>query len=324
MKVLTIGTSLITEKFITALKLVEGTELMAVYSRDSDKAKDFSQKMGAPYFFNDLEEALQSELIDTVYIASPNTVHFSQAKQALLANKHVLCEKPFTSTKAQLQELIEIASTKNLMLMEAITTLHLPNFRMIQEKVMEIGDIKIINANFSQLSSRYNVYKEGIVTNIFDPQFDGGALRDINVYNIHFTTYLFGKPQDVIYYPNRGYNKVDTSGILILDYGDFKAVLIGSKDSSSESYGLIQGDEKTIKVHSSSLGRCLKVSLINPITDAGDSGESDISIQQDNHMTYEIKAFRDMIKNQDVELRDHYLQHSLLVLEILEKAEHNV
>lgn len=324
MKVLTIGTSLITEKFITALKLVEGTELMAVYSRDLDKAKDFSQKMGAPYFFNDLEEALQSELIDTVYIASPNTVHFSQAKQALLANKHVLCEKPFTSTKAQLQELIEIASTKNLMLMEAITTLHLPNFRMIQEKVMEIGDIKIINANFSQLSSRYNVYKEGIVTNIFDPQFDGGALRDINVYNIHFTTYLFGKPQNVIYYPNRGYNKVDTSGILILDYGDFKAVLIGSKDSSSESYGLIQGDEKTIKVHSSSLGRCLKVSLINPITDAGDSGESDISIQQDNHMTYEIKAFRDMIKNQDVELRDHYLQHSLLVLEILEKAEHNV
>lgn len=323
MKVLTIGTSLITERFISALKQVEGTELIAIYSRTKETGQAFADKVGGPTVYTDLQEALKSDSFDTVYVASPNTFHYQHAKQALLAGKHVLCEKPFTSTKAQLLELIEIASDKELMLMEAITTLFLPNFKLIQEKVMEIGDIKLINANFSQLSSRYGLYKKGQVTNIFNPEFDGGALRDINVYNIHFTTYLFGRPHQVIYYPNKGFNGVDTSGVLILDYEQFKAVLIAAKDSSSESFGLIQGDQQTIKVHGSSLGRSAKVSMLGAITDLAQEGQQLISTDQDDHMTYEIKAFRDLIKNADFELRDHYLEHSLLVLDVLEMAETN-
>ena len=324
MKVLTIGTSLITEKFISALKQVDETQLVAVYSRSQEKAEAFAQKMGAAYAFNDLSEALRSDLFDTVYVASPNTIHFEQVKLALLANKHVLCEKPFTSIKKQLEELIELAKQRQLMLMEAITTIHMPNFKIIQEKIADLGDIKLINANYSQFSSRYEKYKNGIVTNIFDPEFDGGALRDINVYNIHFTTYLFGRPKNVIYYPNQGFNKVDTSGVLILEYDQFKAVLIGAKDSSSQSFGLIQGEKQTIKVHGSSLGQVEKVALLGPITDANASRETDISIAQEMHMTYEIEVFKDLIKTQDFELRNHYLNHSLLVLEVLEKAEQYV
>ena len=70
-------------------------------------------------------------------------------------------------------------------------------------------------------------------------------------------------------------------------------MLSAAKDSSSESFGLIQGDQQTIKVHCSSLGRCAKVSMLGAITDLAQEGQQLISTDQDDHMTYEIKSIRD-------------------------------
>lgn len=318
MKLLTIGTSLITRRFLDAVKQVKGVEHVAVYSRSLEKAREF---VSGVHHFDNLDEALNSDVFDTVYIASPNSLHYSQAKQALLANKHVICEKPFVSTKDQLIELIEIASSRELFLFEAITTLHLPNYQIIKENLDRVGQVKIINCNFSQYSSRYQLYMEKQQTNIFDPAFDGGALRDINVYNIHFVLGLFGMPESYTYYANRGYNKVDTSGVLLLQYKDFVGVLIGAKDSSSESYGIIQGESGTIEVSDSSLGRCQKVEFRGHIMDNQKEAQVEtLSIDQTHHMSYELEVFKEMVETRDFMSRDQYLNHSLNVVEILEKA----
>ena len=97
-----------------------------------------------------------------------------------------------------------------------------------------------MNINYSQYSSRYDAFKRGEIAPAFNPEMGGGALRDLNIYNIHLLVGLFGKPHRVEYLPNveRG---VDTSGILVLDYGNFKAVAIGAKDCSAEIRSTIQG-----------------------------------------------------------------------------------
>lgn len=315
MRVLTIGTSQITENFIRACQQVDGVKVTSVYSRQKEKGIQFAEKMNVEFVYDDLELALKGESFDSVYVASPNSLHFTHCHQALMADKHVICEKPFVNTSQELQILIELAHTKGLILMEAITTLFMPNFKIVQEKLNQLGEIKLIQCNYSQYSSRYTLYKDKVVTNIFDPHFKGGALRDINVYNIHFVVSLMGMPDEVHYYANRGFNQIDTSGILVLDYPNFKAVCTGAKDSASESFVYIQGELKTIKVHGSSVGLCQAVSLFENDT------ETLISRPQKMHMVYEVEAFRDMIKERQLDKRDQYLTHSLKVLKVLEEAE---
>ena len=68
---------------------------------------------------------------------------------------------------------------------------------------------------------KYQKYKDRVQTNAFDPAFNGGALMDINVYNLHFVTGMFGKPNEVHYFKNVGYNGIDTSGIIIIAVSRF-------------------------------------------------------------------------------------------------------
>ena len=87
------------------------------------------------------------------------------------------------------------------------------------------GNIKMVQCNFSQYSSKYQKYKDHVQTNAFDYSFNGGALMDINVYNLHFVTGMFGKPNEVHYFKNVGYNGIDTSGIIIMQYPDLSQLV---------------------------------------------------------------------------------------------------
>ena len=114
------------------------------------------------------------------------------------------------------------------MLFEAMNIHYLPAYCSLKEELTQVGQLKIVSLNYSQYSSRYDAFKNGQVLATFDPTKAGGALMDLNVYNIHTLVGLFGKPKKVYYEANieRG---IDTSGILTLDYGDFKASAIAAK-----------------------------------------------------------------------------------------------
>ena len=76
-----------------------------------------------------------------------------------------------------------------------------------------LGKIKLVQCNYSQYSSRYDKFLAGEIPNVFNPVFSGGALQDINIYNLHFVTGLFGKAKEVKYIANSAENGIDTSGI---------------------------------------------------------------------------------------------------------------
>lgn len=325
-KVGTIGSGVIVDRMIEAIKQVNGIELEVVYSRSEEKAKEFSVKHGAEKYYWDLDEMLNDPAIDTIYIASPNSLHYAQAKKALENKKNVILEKPFTTTYQQAQELFDLADKNGVYIMEAITNVHTPNFKAIQNHLPQIGDVKVVECNFSQYSSRYAQYKKHEMTNAFDTAFDGGALRDINVYNLHFITGLFGKPISLTYKSNIGYNGIDTSGILILEYPTFMALAIGSKDSSSPYNALIQGDEGTIRVDQASTGVCAHAEILSPIGDTIGkkdlkSIQKEISEDQGFHMYYEVADFVDMVLNKNQKKYDQYKDQTLLVAALLEEAQ---
>ena len=235
-----LGSGFIVTNFLPIWKELDFYHLKAIWGRNEEKIKQF--KNDFDYYTTKLEKILHDKDVDVIYIGLPNSLHYSYAKRALLAGKHVIVEKPFCVTYKEAEELINLGKEKNLLVFEAIVTQFAKNYLDFKPYIEKLGPIKIIDGNFSQYSRRYDKFKDGIVLPAFNKDLAGGALLDLGVYNIHYTVGLFGKPKDVYYFPNI-FQGVDTSGILILDYGEFKASLINSKDSKAPCYINIQGEK---------------------------------------------------------------------------------
>ena len=316
MKLAILGTGKIVEEVLPVLKEINGIELSAILStpRSIEKAEKLAELYAISQASSDYDSILANPDVDTVYVALPNHLHYDYAKKALLAGKHVICEKPFTLTLAEFEDLAKIAEQKNRILLEAITNQYLGNFASIKANLAKLGDIKIVECNYSQYSSRYDAFKRGEIAPAFDPAKGGGALRDLNIYNIHLVVGLFGKPERVQYLANmeRG---VDTSGILIMDYGNFKAACIGAKDCSADIKSTIQGNKGSIAV----LGPTNSM----PELSLSLNGQSLTMINENslNHrMHVEFVAFQAIIEHEDMTATKLALDHSHLVMEVLDQA----
>lgn len=316
MKLAILGTGKIVEEVLPVLKEINGIELSAILStpRSIEKAEKLAELYAISQASSDYDSILANPDVDTVYVALPNHLHYGYAKKALLAGKHVICEKPFTLTLAEFEDLAKIAEQKNRILLEAITNQYLGNFASIKANLAKLGDIKIVECNYSQYSSRYDAFKRGEIAPAFDPAKGGGALRDLNIYNIHLVVGLFGKPERVQYLANmeRG---VDTSGILIMDYGNFKAACIGAKDCSADIKSTIQGNKGSIAV----LGPTNSM----PELSLSLNGQSLTMINENslNHRMHdEFVAFQAIIEHEDMTATKLALDHSHLVMEVLDQA----
>lgn len=316
MKLALLGTGMIVKEVLPVLQEIDGIELVAIMStqRSIATAEDLAQQYGMTQAASNYDDILANPVVDTVYIGTPNHTHYAYARQALLADKHVICEKPFTLTLAEFEDLMAIAEQRKLMLLEAITNQYLGNFYYIRENLKQLGNLKIVECNYSQYSSRYDAFKRGEIAPAFNPEMGGGALRDLNIYNIHFVVGLFGAPQSVQYLANmeRG---VDTSGILIMDYGNFKAVAIGAKDCSAEIKSTLQGDKGSIAI----LGPTNTMPEIS-LTLNGEKSQLQNANTPHHRMHAEFVEFERIIKENDFVARDTALKHSHLVMTVLEQA----
>lgn len=323
MKVGTVGTGFIVDRMISAMK-DSGIEVIACYSRSLEKAKEFCEKHQMKRYYSNLEELLKDEEVDTIYVASPNSLHYSQSKMALQAKKHVINEKPFCPSLKESEDLFKTAKENSVYIFEAITNQFLPNYQILKENLYRVGDIKLVQCNYSQYSSRYDKYKNHEQTNAFDPHFNGGALMDIGVYCLHFVTGLFGKPEKTMYYANKGYNGIDTSGILILQYPEFVATCAGAKDSSSDIFAYIQGDKGCLRVKGVSIGILPNVDFIppkgEPLLNKNNSSSLNLGIEQEMHMIYECKEFVRIINEKDESTYNKLCDHTNLVVQILEQS----
>jgi predicted dehydrogenase len=315
MNIGTLGTGPIVDLFLDAVSRVDGVTCTAVCSRQAETARPLADKYGVSRIHTDYAEMLQDRQVDCVYIATPNSLHFNQARQALMAGKHVIVEKPFTSTAAEAEALIELSRQTGLYLFEAITTIHFPNFLAARAQLASLGPVKLVQCNYSQYSSRYDKLLAGENPNIFNPIFSGGSLYDINIYNLHFAIGLFGLPKDVRYFPNLAENGIDTSGVAVLTYDGSVCVCTGAKDSASPSFAIVQGTRGTLRFDSS-VNQCQ-----NGEIRVGDQVTAlDAQADEANRLVHELRAFSDCIRRDDRSACDGWLDHSLAVIQVAEAA----
>ena len=309
-----LGTGKIIPEAVDAIQTSKKFNVAVIWAREHsrDKAQTLAEKFHVEKISTDLDEILNDSTIDFVYIGLVNSVHYEYAKKFLDAGKNVIVEKPFTNTYDEAKKLVDLAVSKKLYLFEAITNIHLPNFAEIKNLLEKLGEIKLIQANYSQYSSRYDDYKLGKVAPAFNPAMYGGALRDLNVYNINLVTKLFGLPKKISYTANRGFNGVDTSGVLILEYENFIASCIAAKDSASPSYFLIQGDNGYIKIDSApNVFKNVEINLRGEIKNFDKN-------QFENRMVSEFIDFGKIFEEKNYAAMENYLKNSLDVMKIIE------
>lgn len=315
MKLGIVGAGMIVKDFLTMTPLLPEIELKAITGTPHgiDNMEKLQMQYGIDRVYTDIDECLANEEIDTIYVAVPNHLHFAFAKKALEAGKNVICEKPFTLNLAELKELAELAQTKQLILLEAITNQYMMNYQKIKEAVPTLGEIKVIECNYPQYSSRYDAFKAGEVLPAFNPKFGGGALMDINIYNIHFVVGLLGAPSSVKYLANIE-KDIDTSGILILNYPDTKVVCIGAKDSTATIRSTIQGTKGSVIVNGAT-------NVLDNFDIESKAGIENFDFKQNSHRMYEeFKAFQRIIAEKDLKEAALRLQHSEEVLRVVEQA----
>jgi len=314
MKLGIIGSGMIVKDFLSFAHELPEIKLEAIAARNIENLKELQNKYNIKEIYTDIDLCLENKEVDTIYVAVPNNLHYTVAKKALEAGKNVICEKPFTLKYDEAAELFEIAEGKGLILMEAITNQYQKNYLDIQDNIDNIGEIRLVECNFSQLSSRYEAFKNGIIAPVFDKSKGGGVLGDLNIYNIHFVVGLFGRSKKVHYLPNI-VNDVDTSGILLLEYNNFKVVCIAAKDTFNNSYVNIQGDKGIIKV----------VGPTNEIPNYSIQTKDKLIEKNNNihshRMFAEFKKFVEVINNKDFEFMDYQKEQTLNVVYIYEEAK---
>ena len=315
MKLGIIGTGMIVKDFLPELMKMEGLEVVSIMGSPTgfDKAEALRKEYGIPFAAHDLDELCEKD-IDTVYVAVPNTLHFMYGQKALEKGKHVIMEKPMTDDAGQAERLAEIARERKLFLFEAVTTLYMSGYQKIREWLPLLGEIKLVQSRFCQYSSRYDNFKKGIIAPAFDPEKSGGALMDVNLYNIQYVMGLFGKPESISYFPNIERN-IDTSGVLMMLYPDFTAVCTAAKDCDGGSGGLIQGTKGCIISEG-------KPNVVGTVRLELRYGRTEVHEEAlaDRRVIPEFTQFIRAIKEKDYDFCYAQLQKSIEATEVLNRA----
>ncbi|MEG0306171.1 MAG: Gfo/Idh/MocA family oxidoreductase [Oscillospiraceae bacterium] len=158
----------------------------AIAARDKARASALALNNGFEKAYGSYDELFCDDKVDIIYIGSTHEMHYAHAKAALLHGKHVLCEKPLTTSAPLAEELFALAASKNLVIMDATWTRYMPFVKMLQS-VLDSGDIGApctLSASFG--------FPLTHVERMSSPVHAGGALLDLGIYPLTFAAIAFG------------------------------------------------------------------------------------------------------------------------------------
>lgn len=225
-----LGTGTIAGKFAADLALggAGAGSVVAVGSRTAATARAFGERFGVPRRHGSARALFDDPEVDLIYVATPNSLHREHAIGALEAGKHVLCEKPFALDARQAAEMVAVARSRGLFLMEAMWTRFLPLMEEMRRLTrpdacasasggaseVPLGAIRMVEADFGFRSDPASE------PNLFDPAMGGGSLLDVGVYAVSLASMLLGAPREVRALAEIGPSGVDEQMAAILSYED--------------------------------------------------------------------------------------------------------
>jgi predicted dehydrogenase len=231
-----LSTSSIAPRFIAALREAKVGNLVALSSRSLEKAKEKAAQWGIPTAYGSHMELLEDPNVNIVYISTVNAQHYPWAKAALEHGKHVICEKPCTTTPENTRELFALAREKGLFLMEAEKMLFLPAILEVKRRIDggDLGQIHMAELAHSFAAS-YNGW-------MFDAKAGGGPLLSSGIYAVHLLTWLLSPIGAIQGVPTKGEDGVERQYILTgtLESGTVFAIknsTLSMLDNTARFYG---------------------------------------------------------------------------------------
>jgi xylose dehydrogenase (NAD/NADP) len=187
-----ISTAAIADELLPGFRRSAGNELVAVASRDHERARAYAAAHEIPIAHGSYEALLEDGEVDAVYIPLPNALHGEWVRAALSSGKHVLCEKPLTPTAAEAEGLFELAAREGLVLAEAFMYRHHPKTLKVRQLIRDgvIGDVLTIRCSFGfRVADPEHDIR-------YDAELAGGALRDVGCYCVNFSTFAADAPPE--------------------------------------------------------------------------------------------------------------------------------
>jgi predicted dehydrogenase len=224
-----------------------GHSVVAVGSRDQTRGNEFAAKYGIPAVYTDYNALVNDPTVDIIYVATPHVFHLEHASLALNAGKHVLCEKPFTINAGESAQLLELADSKNLVILEAMWTRFLPHMVQLRQDLAAglIGEVRGVHADFSvnfPVNEEHRLYNRSL---------GGGALLDLGIYPISFAIDVLGFPDKVTARGSLTHTMVDANDTVIFEYTDGRqATLTTALNASGPVTAVVLGTEGSIRIDS--------------------------------------------------------------------------
>lgn len=241
-----LGPGKIAHSFANGLKLVDGGKLVAVASRNIQRAKTFAAEYDAPEYFGTYDELFESKNVDVIYIATPHTGHAKWAIRAMEKGKHVLCEKPLGIDSTEVQSMISAAKKNQVFLMEALWSRFNPTIRKVKQLVDDgqIGTLRYLNVDFAFYAMDRD--EKGRVLN---PDLAGGSLLDIGIYPIFLSYLLLGIPEKIQASSKFHATGAEIQTSIIFDYKDAQALLFSGFTSKSSMRAELSGSDGSILIN---------------------------------------------------------------------------
>jgi len=241
-----VSTGNIANQFAEGLSRAENCEIRAVCSRDLVRARKFARKHSIPYYFDSIQEMVETAALDIVYVGTPNDCHLDNVTRMIDMGMNILCEKPLGRNYEEAKQIVDHARNANVFLMEGMWTRFFPAHTQAMKWLSEgeIGRPKVLYANFgydgSSISDTWR----------FDQSSGGGALLDVGIYPLAFAFAVFGADYQAITGAAKIRNGIDEYNAFILKYSDEGIALLSSSiNTLMSNQAVIEGEKGRIIIH---------------------------------------------------------------------------
>ena len=284
------STARINRLFLAGAREAKNVELVAVASRNPERAQEYARENQIPRAHGSYEALLEEPEVEAVYISLPNSLHVEWSVRALEAGKHVLCEKPFTANAEEAAQVKAVAEQHpDLVVMEAFHYRYHPLFARVLQLLHEgaIGDIRHIDARLCfPLPMRHDIrWQLGLA---------GGSLMDAGCYTVHMLRHLAGAEPEVTTARAR-LRSPEVDRFMQADYR-FSAGITGRTTYSMLSAQLIRagftvtGAEGQIKAFNP-----MAPQMMHRLTVSGRGGRSTEHVTRRPTYEFQLQAFADAV-----------------------------
>jgi predicted dehydrogenase len=308
-----LGAGKIANKFASDLRWVEDAELRAIGSQDKLKGEQFAKTHNIPIVYNSYDALVSSNEVDVIYVATPHGFHHKHVMLCLEHGKAVLCEKAFALNSKQVSEMVELATSKKIFLMEAFWTKFIPQYEMVKMMINrgDIGEIRFIQADFGFRAP------SPLAQRLFDPELGGGSLLDIGIYPVFFALALLGKPVELNSIMTSYPSGVDEQIVVNMKFANGAlAVLSSTFATDTPTEAVIAGTEGRIHMRNRFHNPTGHIEYVK-----GKDEVHQISVKREEGFGYQFEARHvgDCLRKGLIQSPVYSLQDSLLLIQTLDK-----